>query len=77
MAHFSLVYIEDGISGASDKISAKPASFIQKRDLAHPGLKCNEAKSDWEPRQIDQWLGYIINTIEMIFQVPLPRTFGK
>ena len=37
MGHFSLVYVDDGISGASDKISAKAASFIQKRDPAHPG----------------------------------------
>jgi len=37
VGHFSLVYVDDGISGASDKISAKAASFIQKRDPAHSG----------------------------------------
>ena len=46
------------------------ASLIQRRDLKLSGLKCNESKSDWEPRQIGQWLGCIIDTIRMIFQVP-------
>ena len=73
MGHVSLVYIDDGISGASDKLSAKAASFIQRRDLNRSGLKCNEAKSNWEPRQIGQWLGCIIDTIRMIFQVPLHK----
>ena len=49
MGHVSLVYIDDGISGASDKLSVKAASFIQRRDLNRSGLKCNEAKSNWEP----------------------------
>lgn len=73
MGHVSLVYIDDGISGAKDEISAQAASFIQKKDLALSGLKSNESKSEWEPRQVGQWLGIIIDTIHMIFQVPSPK----
>jgi len=62
MGHVSPVYIDDGMSGASDKISAEAASIIQKRDLAQCDLKCKEAKSNWETRQIGQWLGYIIKS---------------
>ena len=70
MGHVSLVYIDDGIRGAGDRISAKAASLIQRGDLKRSGLKCNESKSDLEPRKIGQWLGCIIDTIRMIFQVP-------
>ena len=70
MGHVSLVYIDDGISGVADRTSAKAASIIQRKDLLSSGLKVNEAKSDWEPRQLGQWLGIIINTIQMPFQVP-------
>ena len=70
MGHVSLVYIDDGISGVADRTSAKAASIIQRKDLLSSGLKVNEAKSDWEPRQLGQWLGIIINTIQMTFQVP-------
>ena len=70
MGHVSLVHINDGISGVADRTSAKAASIIQRKDLLSSGLKVNEAKSDWEPRQLGQWLGIIINTIQMPFQVP-------
>ena len=63
MGHVSFVFIDDGISGARDR-SAKAASFKQRRDLVRPNLNCNMAKSIWEPRQIGQWLGYIINIIK-------------
>ena len=70
MGHVSFIYIDDGISGAPDLITAKAASFIERKDLALSGLKENEKKSVWEPMQIGQWLGIIIDTIKMNFQVP-------
>lgn len=76
MGHVSLVYIDDGISGAKDLLTAKAASAIQRKDLSLSGLKANEAKTDWQPRQIGQWLGFIIDTIRMIFQVP-PKKLEK
>ena len=70
MAHHSFVYIDDGIGGASDLISAKAASQVQRTDLKRAGLKANETKSHWEPVQVGEWLGIIINTIAMTFHVP-------
>ena len=52
MGHVSFIYIDDGISGATDLITAKAASFIERKDLALSGLKENEKKSVWEPMQI-------------------------
>ena len=77
MGHVSLVYINDGISGAHDRVSARAASLIERRDLVASGLKCNEGKSNyWEPRQVGEWLGYVIDTILMIFQVHVHK-IGK
>ena len=70
MGHVSLVYTDDDICGAADRVSAKAARLIQKKDLALSGLKVNASKSVWEPRQIGEWLGFIINTIRMVYQVP-------
>lgn len=33
MGHVSLVYIDDGISGARDRVSARAASLIERRIL--------------------------------------------
>ena len=52
MGHVSLVYIDDGIYGAKEQLTAKAASFVERKDLSLLGLKENEAKSDWQPRQI-------------------------
>lgn len=76
MGHVSLVYTNDGISGAHDRVSARAASLIEKRDLVASGLKCNEGKSNWEPRQVGEWLGYVIDTILLIFQVHVHK-IGK
>ena len=70
--HVSLLYIDDGICGAADCVSAKAASLIQKKDLALSGLKVNASKSVWKPRQTGGWLGFIISTIRMVYQV-LPK----
>lgn len=71
IGHVSLVYIDDGISGACDRVSARASSLIERGELVTSGLKCNEGKSNWEPRQVGELLGHVINTIQMIFQVPL------
>ena len=48
-------------------------SLIESTDLVASGLKCNEGKSNWEPRQVGEWLGYVINSSPMIFQVPVRK----
>lgn len=69
MGHYSFVYIDYGISGAKDFITAKASSQIEKRDFRQAGLKANEAKSHWGPLEIGEWPGFIVNTISM-FEVP-------
>ena len=41
-----------------------------KFDLLNSGWRCNEKKSNWEPRQLGEWLGVIIDTARMLFVVP-------
>ena len=70
MSHNCFVYLDDGISGSRDYISAGAASNIQLSDVASAGLVTNEEKSNWEPVQIGEWLGFLINTIRLTFQIP-------
>ena len=76
MSHASFVYLDDGISGNKCRIDASAASIIQKKDLSCSGLKTNEEKCHWEPMQIGEWLGMIINTINFQFEIP-PRKIEK
>lgn len=50
MGHVSLVYIDDSISGACDRVSLRAVSLSERREIVASGLKCNESKSNnWEP----------------------------
>ena len=66
----SIMYIDDGIAGNSSKERAINASKLVKKDLMEAGWKANEVKSHWEPTQIGEWLGVIVNTIKAMFVVP-------
>ena len=67
----SIMYIDDGIAGCSSKQQASEASHSIQSDLIrNAGWKANNQKSYWEPVQIGEWLGIIINTIWAIFIVP-------
>ena len=46
MSHNCFVYLDDGISGSRDYISARAASNIQRSDLASAGFVTNEEKSN-------------------------------
>ena len=70
MSHNCFVYLDDGISGQHDYVSARAASLIQRSDLASSGFIPNESKSQWEPVQVGEWLGLLINTIQFMFQIP-------
>ena len=70
MSHNCFVYLDDGISGQHDYVSARAASLIQRSDLASSGFIPNESKSQWEPVQVGEWLGFLINTIQFMFQIP-------
>ena len=68
------LYLDDGISGHPDKVSASAASLVHQKDLDSSGFVVNQEKSNWLPRLIGEWLGLIINTIQMVFQVPASKT---
>ena len=70
MGHNSFVYLDDGFGSPPERTSAVAAAFIQRKDLASSGLLVNEKKSHWVPMQVGEWLGFVINTISMTFQIP-------
>ena len=70
MGHNSFIYLDDGFGSRPDKCSATAASLIQRKELSSSGLLCNEEKSHWSPMQIGEWLGFVIDTISMSFQIP-------
>jgi ribonuclease HI len=76
MGHVSFVYLDDGFTSQPDRISALAASSIQQQDLKSSGLLCNDSDLHWDPMQVGEWLGLIINTISMQFKVP-PKKLVK
>ena len=70
MGHNSFVYLDDGFGSEPDRTSAVAAAFIQRKELDSSGLLVNEEKSHWDPIQVGEWLGFVINTISMTFQIP-------
>ena len=67
---FAILYIDDGIFGCRTLPDAQSASKLVKSDLLNSGWRCNGKKSNWEPRQLGEWLGVIIDTARMLFVVP-------
>ena len=70
MSHNCFVYLDDGISGQRHYVFARAASLIQRSDLASSGFIPNESKSHLEPVQVGDWLRFLINTIQFMFQIP-------
>ena len=70
MVFFSIVYIDDGIFACRSLLDAQSASKLVRSDLQLSGWKSNEKKSNWEPRQLGEWLGIIVDTIRMLFIIP-------
>ena len=67
------MYIDDGISGDAQKHVACNNSMLVQSDLRSSGWKLAQSKCYWEPRQIGEWLGLLINTIRMQFQIPAEK----
>lgn len=76
MGHSCLVYLDDGLTSQPDLLSAQVASSIQQQDLESAGFLCNRDKSHLEPMRIGDWLGFVIDTISMKFQIP-PKKVDK
>ena len=58
MSHNCFVYLDDGISGHRDKVSARAASLVQRSDFSSSGLVQNESKSRWERVQVCTMVGF-------------------
>ena len=58
------IFLDDGLGGGTDPVSAKINSLALHSDLLKSGFVPNEDKSQWEPIQIITWLGVILNTID-------------
>ena len=58
------IFLDDGLGGGTDFVSAKVNSLVVHSDLLKSGFVPNEEKSLWEPVQIITWLGVILNTID-------------
>ncbi|XP_068713014.1 uncharacterized protein [Montipora foliosa] len=73
MGHNSFVYLDDGFGSQPERTSAVAAPFFQRKDLPSSGLLVNE--SHWVPMQVGEWLGFVINTISMTFQIPEKKVY--
>ena len=67
---FAVVYVDDEIFACRSLLDAQSASKLVRSDLQLSGWKSNEKKSNWEPRQLGEWLGIIVDTIRMLFIIP-------
>ena len=68
-----VVYLDDGIAG--DKTISKTNDNFQiiQKDLNCAGLTLNLKKCQLQPTQVGNWLGFCIDTKEMIFSVPAEK----
>ena len=57
-------FLDDGLGGGTDFVSAKANSLVVHSDLLKSGFVPNEEKSLWEPLQVITWLGVILDTID-------------
>ena len=73
MSHCCFVYLNDGISGLPERVSAIAAGWVHQNDLKSSGLKLNKERLKLEPMQVGQWLGFVIDTIRMQFGIPFKK----
>ena len=65
-----VIYIDDGIGAMKGKDAAQKAGEQMKEVLEKTGFHINKEKSCFEPTQRGKWLGTVIDTQSMTFQVP-------
>ena len=51
-------------------------ALFKRTTYLFPVFKTNDEKCHWQPMQIGEWLGMIINTVKFQFQIP-PRKIEK
>ncbi|CAH3114955.1 unnamed protein product [Pocillopora meandrina] len=62
------IFLDDGLGGGTDFVSAKVNSLVVHSDLLKSGFVPNEEKSLWEPLLVITWLGVILDTIDGTIQ---------
>ena len=65
-----VVYLDDGVCAVSGKETAIEASQFVQDILAKAGFVAHPTKSNWEPVQRLQWLGFVIDTAHGHIEVP-------
>ena len=65
-----LFYLDDGFNIAPDQTSCGSSTKIVTECLESAGFVINYEKSELEPKQIGEWLGFEIDTRKMTFSVP-------
>ena len=63
------VYLDDGIFGHRDGVSACAASSVQRSDFAWTDIVSNDDKSNWQPVQVSGLLDFVIDTIHRVFLI--------
>ena len=58
------IFLDDGLGGGIDKVSAKIHGLAVHSDLLKSGFVPNQEKSIWEPVQVITWLGVVLNTTD-------------
>ena len=64
------VYLDDGIGADSSKDSCSQDAQLVRGDLDRLGLLVNEEKSNFEPRQKGEHLGFILDLTKGEFSIP-------
>ena len=65
-----LMYMDDGIGAAASKNATRELASEVKNDLHQSGLLVNSEKSDFQPRQFGEFLGYTLDLESGKFRVP-------
>ena len=66
-------YLDDGAGAEKSLDTARAASKKVREDIEASGFVAHPEKCSWEPTQVGELLGFILNLREGIIQVPLRR----
>ena len=56
------IFFDDGVGAGSSRDIAESNGSVVRSSLAQSGFLVNQEKSDWNPKNIFSWIGFIINT---------------
>lgn len=69
-------YLDDGAGAESNYEDAKKTSLMVQQDIKASGFVANEEKSQWEPVQCGELLGFMIDLASGVFTVPDRRVMA-